>query len=268
MTGTGRLLRALPSNVASPVPRIATIHGLSLPSDRAAEELQGRFLSCFDTFICVDKHLPDMAKGLGAPPSAAFEYIPNSVDTKRFRPAGSKESSRLRIGFVGRLERSRGIGYLRALVEKLPPGVELRLALAASHVQLERFGGLLTKRGIAVRMNLPYEAMPEFYQGIDVVFNPVEVPGISRVSLESMACGKPVIMLAVGDRYPVEAGVTGFLISPSVESAPELVASLVGQRELLSRLGLAARNRVEREFGNDVVLPRIWRVYEKLAATH
>lgn len=264
LTGAGRLLKALPLAVDLHVPKVATIHGLSVQGDEATSELQRRFLSSFDTFICVDEHLPEMAKRLGATSSASFEYIPNSVDLRRFCPTETPEHGPLRVGFVGRLERSRGIQNLRALAEGLPASVELHAVLAASRVQLQRFEHFLETPRIHVRTNLPYQAMPDFYRGIDVLFNPVEVPGISRATLEAMACGKPVIMTALGNRYPVEPGVTGFLVDLSGKDVSELVASLVGQKERLSIMGRTARHRVEREFSNEVVLPRIWRVYERL----
>ncbi len=267
-TSMYHLLDPLSTATPANVPKIMTIHGLPMGGNEDFREFLRRFLSSFDAFICVDEHLVDAAKRLGAPSSASFEYIPNSVNIHRFRPCdpslNQPSSKPLRVGFIGRLEASRGLGTLRQLAERLPSGAQLRVALAASSVQLQRFQRYLENPRIDVRLNVPYEAVSDFYLGIDVLLNPVEVPGISRATLEAMACGKPVIMTDLGNRYPVEDGVTGFLFDPGRDDISELVANLVGQRDRLVELGREARQRVEREFSNEAVLPRVWAAYERL----
>jgi glycosyltransferase involved in cell wall biosynthesis len=78
-----------------------------------------------------------------------------------------------------------------------------------------------------------------------------ETEGCPNAVLEAMACGRPVVAMAAGDiALLVEDGKTGFVIRPGDEETfGERVMRLLADEELCRRMGLAAREKTEREFG-------------------
>jgi glycosyltransferase involved in cell wall biosynthesis len=81
--------------------------------------------------------------------------------------------------------------------------------------------------------------------------------------LEAMACGRPVICTAVGDVSAlVEDGRTGFLVPWGDDAAlVDRMRTLITDRDLCKRMGVAARLKVEREFGLDRLVNETLEVY-------
>jgi glycosyltransferase involved in cell wall biosynthesis len=69
--------------------------------------------------------------------------------------------------------------------------------------------------------------------------------------MEAMACGRPVVAMEAGDiPLLVEDGKTGFVIDPGDEEAfVQRVMQLLSNEQLCWQMGLAAREKAEREFG-------------------
>jgi len=89
--------------------------------------------------------------------------------------------------------------------------------------------------------------------------------GLPRVVPQAMAAGKPVVATAVdGTPEAVKDGVTGFLASPhDVEYMAGKVALLLSDKALAVKMGEAAKKGVA-EFGQDEMVRRIERLYDKL----
>jgi glycosyltransferase involved in cell wall biosynthesis len=83
-----------------------------------------------------------------------------------------------------------------------------------------------------------------------------------------MACARPVVGAAVGGiSYTVRQGETGLLVPPSDPCALAQALGWFSERPLLrERMGLAGRERVEREFRWDAVAEQTARTYERVRA--
>lgn len=88
--------------------------------------------------------------------------------------------------------------------------------------------------------------------------------------LEGMACGRPVIGSAVGGiTYTIADGETGFLVPPrNPQALADRFYQLLTEPELCEQMGLAARERVEREFTWETVAKRTADLYETVLAAH
>jgi glycosyltransferase involved in cell wall biosynthesis len=157
---------------------------------------------------------------------------------------------------------SRGIDFLADLVKNKPENVDLTVIGAGNYKEIKRFLLMENMKSIEFYDNIKYDLIPNYIHKFDILFNPVIAEGISRVTLESMACGRPVIMLNKGDRYPVVHGKTGYLFNTSKELL-ELIDSLNFNKEELIKVGKEARRVVEDKYSNDVILPEIERLYSK-----
>jgi N,N'-diacetylbacillosaminyl-diphospho-undecaprenol alpha-1,3-N-acetylgalactosaminyltransferase len=83
--------------------------------------------------------------------------------------------------------------------------------------------------------------------------------GYPRALLEPMAMGKPVITTdTIGCRGPVEPKKNGFLVPPRDTSAlAAAMATLLENEDLRCRLGAYSRQKMEREFDDQVVIRKI-----------
>ena len=116
---------------------------------------------------------------------------------------------------------------------------------------------------------LPQPTLFALYRAADVVVSPSIWPEpLSRVILESMWAGRPVVATAVGGSpEAVEHGTTGLLVPKN--DAPALaaaVAELLRDPERRARMGKAAAARAATMFGEDRLVPELLDAYEGLAA--
>lgn len=182
-------------------------------------------------------------------------HLPNSVDTSHFCYKSPTKSKVLRIGYAARLDRE-GTDLLLRFTSEIPDGVELRVAGLAPKDVERRFERLSRSPRVKFLGSTSYEDMPGFYSGIDVLLNTLPLRGIGRVTLESMSCGRPVMMARKGNRYPIIDGETGLLFDYDLQDLLDLVGRVAEEKEELLEMGREARRVVEKEFSHEVIMPR------------
>lgn len=245
------MLGAFGNTERAGLPTIATVHGLlSRSAGSEWEPLEREFYRRFGHLVCVDRSLISFIQERwhDIAGESCIHWIPNSVDTDLFRYCASPMDGPIRIGFVGRLESSRGVKYVTLLAQNLPPNTRLVVVGAGSFLQIERLKQALAGHDVEIHYNLTRADVAVVLRSIHVLFNPVLVDGISRVSLEALSVGRPVAMFKGMDRYPVLAGQTGFLLDPTNDAVLGWADSLDAHRYVLGKMGAAGRRIVEAEF--------------------
>lgn len=108
------------------------------------------------------------------------------------------------------------------------------------------------------------------YSAADMFVCPSRVESFSQTTLESMACGTPVVGFSVGGIPDmVEHGVNGYLAAPqNPEELAAGIASLLRDEELRRNMGQAGRKKAEREFSSDVIARRYISLYEDALKTN
>ncbi|MBY8202531.1 glycosyltransferase family 4 protein [Vibrio fluvialis] len=109
--------------------------------------------------------------------------------------------------------------------------------------------------------------MPALIHQCDLVCLPTKYgEGVPRILIEAASCQRPVITTDVpGCRELVEDGVNGLLIKPgSVEALVNGLESLLLQPVKREQLGLEGRRIVEREFAQEIVFDKTFKVYQSL----
>jgi glycosyltransferase involved in cell wall biosynthesis len=253
------------------VPSLLTKHFVfesefSSPSLRVWEQ---KFTLQFKTIVCVDQGVRNAVQSWAdrSHIDADVLFIPNSVDTKLFRPEPPPASDSLRVGFAGRLDRVRGESLLTKFLERLPDFVEFHGAIAADDRRFGEFSRRFGSHRIHLSRNVPQSEMPRFFSRIHVLLNPLAVGyGVSRVTLEAMAAGRCVLMVGSGDRYPLVTGETGLIVPSNLDEINLALNRLWRSPEILQAIGRKARNRIMAEFSNDIVLPKLEKVYHSVAA--
>jgi glycogen(starch) synthase len=213
---------------------------------------------------------------------AAADVMHLGVDDRR----GAYERQRdddgtMRILFVGRLERRKGVdNLLAAAVPVLRRHPEAELWLVGSDTLSTELGGTYRQeflgrhadeRGLLDRVRfvgpVTDDELLQHYADADVFVAPSRYESFGLVHVEAQMMGLPVVACATGGTPEVVGnGETGLLVGP--EDAPALEAALerlVADDELRARLGAAARRRFEAQFTNTAASAATGAAYARLA---
>lgn len=178
---------------------------------------------------------------------AHARYIPHSVDTRLFAPPKNRDSGNLKILYVGRVVKEKGVtelaGVFELLLKKYP---DLELSIAGEGPEL---ANLKDKKRISCKGYMAEEeSLIKEFQSSDIfVLNSYEIDGwqefFGMALIEAMACGLPCIATdCVGPKELVEDGASGFIISQKDDNALyDRLERLILDRD--SRLKFGARGR-------------------------
>jgi len=252
-------------------PLTFTDHSLFGGSRRQFESIQsGLLVERLENIVCVERsgkvNVDAYARerGLGI----RSWWIPNPIDTERFRPGPLPSSSRLIIGYAGRWEK-RGTEEIIGLTRALPDWAELRIALAVRSDEDLRSALSLERPGVKVFVNLPNSSMPEFYNSLHLLLDPWSF-GAPRTALEAMSCGR-VVVRWFSDETDVNPPEIPPEVSPTVRArgAQELFAHLSSfQDDLLLRgLGDASRALAEATYSSHRIVDAYRAVYGVVTGT-
>ena len=114
---------------------------------------------------------------------------------------------------------------------------------------------------------LPHEQLQALYQLADVVVIPSVWPEpLSRVGLEAMAAGKPVIGTNVGGTpEQIEDGITGYIVPRKEPVAlAEAIVKVLSDDALRQHMGQAAQKRAATKFSHEVNLQKMQDFYDFL----
>lgn len=118
--------------------------------------------------------------------------------------------------------------------------------------------------------SIPQEALFPLYRTADVVVVPSVWPEpLSRVLLEAMRLGRPVVATAVGGSpEAVEHGVTGLLVpKQDPHSLAKAIIELLLDPERCRRMGSAASARAERLFAEERLVDELIAAYRWASGT-
>jgi len=110
------------------------------------------------------------------------------------------------------------------------------------------------------------EDIREILNITDIYTLPSYREGIPRTVLEAMAMSKPIVTTnAPGCRQTVEHGVNGFLV-PTKNSylLASALEKLILNKNLREKMGRASRQKVEREFSDEVVVKKVLSLYREI----
>ncbi len=194
---------------------------------------------------------------------ARLTRIPSAVDTGLYRPdLGARErvltafglrSDALVVAVVAQLIERKGHRRLLAVLPELARAEPRLRVLCFGRGPLEQnLAREITQRGLSEIVTLAgfRNDLPRLMPGFDLVVHPAEREGLGLALLEAAAAGVPVVACAAGGvPDAVEHGVTGVLV-PVADAAAlrHAIARLLAAPAERTRLGAAARARVERRF--------------------
>ncbi len=183
--------------------------------------------------------------------------IYNGIDTDAQQPRSGPEAERgheLVVGFAGRLVEGKGIDHLIVAISEASRQLPAKLLVAGDGPERQRLEALTADLGVDSQVDFLgiVDDMPAFWQRCDIAAIPSDtfVESFSMVTLEAMACGKPVIAARNG-AIPelMHDGVTGTLVPRGdVQALTRSMLTYAAQPELRHSHGLAAHARAVERF--------------------
>lgn len=266
-------------------PIVATIHSMTL----TAQEIGvARLGESHLVTLCQQAFAQALAAGIRAP--RRLSLIPNGVDLDRFRPAGERAGLRealgvpadgVLVGFVGRLSPEKGPDkFVWAAQKVLERRRDVRFLLVGDGPERPRLADIVARAGLEdhIRFAGTVERTDQVYPALDIFVQTSRSEAMPLALMEAMACGLPAIAIAVGGVAEIiAADETGILISPvewpGVASpyagdwpgVAEALPSLIDDAARRTRMGGAARRRVEQHFDLKLQVERIAALFQRLA---
>jgi glycosyltransferase involved in cell wall biosynthesis len=215
-----------------------------------------------DRIVCISssEHRAALDAGL---PAAKLALVRSGISAARqpVRPV-RWEDPRLRVLFVGRLDRQKGYDLLIEAARRLPETVQVRIIGSAVVGELPP---LDLPENVEILGWQNHEAIEAHLDQADVAVVPSRWEGFGLVTLEAMRAGKPVIAFAAGALTEiVQDGVTGFICAPiGVDALVEGIQRAASAP--LREMGQAGYDRLVQQFRVEHMDRKLNAVYRQVA---
>ncbi len=195
-----------------------------------------------DRFIVLSEYFRDVLVEDYGIPKDRIIIIPGAVNIEQFQPAPDRQGLRRGYGIdektrvffcVRRLVKRMGIDNLiKAMAVVLPDHPNVKLWIAGDGPQREQLrllaGELGVLRHVEFLGRISQEELVRRYQAADVSVVPtLTLEGFGLVTVESLACGTPVIGTPYGGTREILARFTPHLLFR--DHTPEAMAGLIGR---------------------------------------
>jgi glycosyltransferase involved in cell wall biosynthesis len=193
--------------------------------------------------------------------------VRNGLDLQRFRHSSDSVDSKDRIVGIGSLlavKRWDRVCRLTAEVKQL--GIRCVVQIVGDGPLRNRLERQARDLGVSDLLEFAgyREDVSTVLANSRFLVHTSDSEGCPNAVMEAMACGRPVVATAVGDVPSlVEEGTTGFVVGREDEEALlDRVLTLLNDDALCRRMGAAAREKAEREFGLDRLVHQTLAAYE------
>jgi glycosyltransferase involved in cell wall biosynthesis len=212
-------------------------------------------------------------------PTRSAILIPNGVDAAHFRSMPRDEdlaqslglAGRVVIGFVGEARSKKGLASLliayRSIAQQRPAVLLLVGGVRRDDKELLKvFQKQQPDLPVVVVPYTASEALPAYYNLIDVLALPSIRDGLPNALLEGMACERAIVGTAVGGiPDAISDGENGYLVpSGDADALAQAIDELLHNADLRQRFGQCARETVLRDFTLGQELEKNLALYQRL----
>ncbi len=197
-------------------------------------------------------------------------YLPPVVNTANYTVSDLSEVSRIAV--VGRLDPVKGHSVMIKSIKDIVDGfgeIEVIFAGGEVGVKWEELREHAAKLGVEKYVKyLGYiedSKIPELMRSCRLgVVSSIGSEAVSRVALEWMACGRPVVASSVGSLQEiVKDSETGFLVPPADSGMlAEKIIEILKNKDLNVKMGQNARKYVEEKYSPGIYKERLRKLYE------
>jgi len=186
-------------------------------------------------------------------PKDKIEVIYNGIFICKDEALDRTFNREIILGHIGRFSREKNQEFLIRLAEELKSReVPFKLILGGTGTDFEKISRLVSLKNLTDQVILPgfISNTQSFFRTIDVFLLPSFWEGFGYVTVEAMACKKPVIAFNVGSNPEIilhES--TGFLIQPfNLELFAERVKFFYNNPPEIKSFGIRGRERATKHF--------------------
>ena len=199
-----------------------------------------------------------------------IRVLPNGVPVASSCPERAGSRRPVRLLFLGRLGRRKGIYDLLAVLGEIdgdPPAFEL---IAAGDGEIDEVRRQASELGLSDAVRVPgwidANAKRQFLESSDIFVLPSHAEGLPMSLLEAMAAGLPVVCSTVGGiPLAVTNEIEGLLIEPGdIAGLRTAVQRLIDDPELRLEYGRQAHARARAEFSVDSCVNRLIEIYVQM----
>jgi glycosyltransferase involved in cell wall biosynthesis len=199
-----------------------------------------------------------------------LRFLPNVVDTEKFKP-GHSPASRIRILGVGRLVEEKNYNRFLSVISRvreLPEGKSIRATIVGGgplKPSLLDFARSLDLYPGIVEFRDPIADMRDVYHDADIMMSTSDHEGTPNVIMEAMASGLPVVATTVGGVPDlVNHNEGGLVCDLDIHCLVEAVSKLIKNPDLRTRLGVQARRRMEQLHSTERMPRFLQELYESV----
>jgi glycogen synthase len=238
-----------------------------------------------DAVIATDRSLRPAVRTHLQVPDEKIRTIPNAIDLRELDAlAGPGAGAHLRdaegtiLLSVGRLEENKGFHVLAPALAALKEHSgalaqgRWRWVIAGTGPFRHRLERVIAQHGLTANVQflgrVPDDELHAWYEAADLFVHPTLYEGSSLVTLEAMAHRRAcVVTRAGGLPDKVKNGVNGWIVEPGDASAlAAAISGALSDSARLTRMGLAGRAIVERDFSWTAAADDTLRLYADLLA--
>lgn len=246
-------------------PSVLTVHSSNFLETRHKwAGFYRRLFSKHRALLATSRELADACRPLYSGP---VHYIPNGVDSDRFRP-GDRHAARAKIGLpddatvlltTRRLDAKNNVIALAAAFDRLSKGRnDLRLVIVGDGAQRAAIEALHNPH-ISIVGWVDNSQIDSYLHAADLFVMPSLYEATSISCLEAMACGLPVVATRVGGLPDLIDG-NGLLCEPTVDGLATAINAAL--RSDLKTMGLRSRQIAEKRFSWAVMASQHRAVYD------
>lgn len=198
---------------------------------------------------------------------ASVVVIPNGVDTvKRPKDYSHEKPKSLRLMYLGRLDRIKGIENLLTAMKEVDGLVTLSICGAGSNGYAGNLKALTERLGIAERVkfegHVTGEEKTKCFASSDVFVMPSFSESFGLSTAEALSYGLPVIASKGAPWSEVEKVGCGLWVENDPQSLAEAIERI--RQMPLEEMGRRGREWMSREFSWEVIAGKMFKVYEGL----
>ena len=254
------------------MPYVITAHGSDVPAynpdrfkvlHKFLTPLWIQIVRSADCIICPSETLEQLIHKIK--PDAVTSVIANGIDIGKFNPKIEKKD---RILVVTRMLKRKGVQYVLKALKDSNHGYDVNIVGDGPY--LERLRTLASGENIKVRfwgwLDNESDAIKVLFETSSIFIFPSEAENFPIVLLEAMAAGMAIITTE-GTGCAEVVGDSGILVKPrDPDGIKKALSTLIMDKELKRKLGMAARERLEKQFSWSAVAKRYADIYQKYKA--
>ena len=242
--------------------------------------LARRFLAKFcDAITAVSPDIVNIIHDLWKVPKEKIYYIPNGVDTDRFKPIENKSAAKRRLGIpsnsvvigtiIGQIRPVKDIPTLLEAFQQIHNAISNSyLVIVGNKDKFHELESLAKRKAIEKNLRLVKNTIfvERIYNGIDIYVNSSVYEAMSLAILEAMACGLPVVATEVGGTPSFIKNYENGLLVPArqPEKIAKAVLFLLKNQEKCNYISRSARQTIIENFNFQKIIQQYEDVYLNL----